>query len=188
MAPNLTCLSSVWQFQKLFLSPRRSKSAQDSRGLLNAIKYKLVKTIQLLTRDEYKSEIKIYKNQQYRLTKLRKFGQSFLNDRELTKLTRNHLAPHWTLADTGKQRPHQEHAVGCKIACKMSENASYIIRRTVGKCWCVWYYPMDKNNTRTIPVPRRRNMNDVSGLYPLQQSLEIGSYIKMLVCRVLSDR
>ena len=31
-------------------------------------------------------------------------------------------------------------------------------------------------------------MNDVSGLYPLQQSLEIGSFVEMLVRRVLSDR
>ena len=31
-------------------------------------------------------------------------------------------------------------------------------------------------------------MNDVSGLYPLQQSLAIGSYVKMLVRSVLSDR
>ena len=31
-------------------------------------------------------------------------------------------------------------------------------------------------------------MTDVLGLYPLQQSLVIGSYVKMLVRRVLSDR
>ena len=31
-------------------------------------------------------------------------------------------------------------------------------------------------------------MYDVSGLYLLQQSLEIGSYVKMLVRKVLSDR
>ena len=31
-------------------------------------------------------------------------------------------------------------------------------------------------------------MYDVLGLYPLQQSLVIGSYVKMLVRRVLSDR
>ena len=31
-------------------------------------------------------------------------------------------------------------------------------------------------------------MYDVSGLNPLQQSLVIGSYVKMLVPRVLSDR
>ena len=31
-------------------------------------------------------------------------------------------------------------------------------------------------------------MYDVSGLYSLQQSLVIGSYVKMLVRRVLSDR
>ena len=31
-------------------------------------------------------------------------------------------------------------------------------------------------------------MYDVSGLYPSQQSLVNGSYIKMLVYRVLSDR
>ena len=31
-------------------------------------------------------------------------------------------------------------------------------------------------------------MYDVSGLYPLQQSLVIGSYVKMLVREVLSDR
>ena len=30
-------------------------------------------------------------------------------------------------------------------------------------------------------------MYDVLGLYPLQQSLVIGSYVKMLVCEVLSD-
>ena len=31
-------------------------------------------------------------------------------------------------------------------------------------------------------------MTDVSGLYPLQQSLVKGSYVKMLMRRVLSDR
>ena len=31
-------------------------------------------------------------------------------------------------------------------------------------------------------------MYDVSGLYPLQQSLVIGSYVKMLLRGVLSDR
>ena len=31
-------------------------------------------------------------------------------------------------------------------------------------------------------------MTDVSDLYPLQQSLEIGSFVKMLVREVLSDR
>ena len=31
-------------------------------------------------------------------------------------------------------------------------------------------------------------MDDVAGLYPLQQSLVIGSYVKMLVRRVLSDK
>ena len=31
-------------------------------------------------------------------------------------------------------------------------------------------------------------MYDVSSLYPLQQSLGIGSYVKMLVRRVLADR
>ena len=31
-------------------------------------------------------------------------------------------------------------------------------------------------------------MNDVAGLCPLQQPLAIGSYVKMLVRRVLSDR
>ena len=45
-----------------------------------------------------------------------------------------------------------------------------------------------QNNTRTISVPRIRNMTDVSGLYPLQKSLVIGSYVKMLVREVLSDR
>ena len=31
-------------------------------------------------------------------------------------------------------------------------------------------------------------MYDVSGLFPLQQSLVIGSYVKMMVRMVLSDR
>ena len=31
-------------------------------------------------------------------------------------------------------------------------------------------------------------MYDASGLYPLQQSVVIGSYVKMLMRRVLSDR
>ena len=31
-------------------------------------------------------------------------------------------------------------------------------------------------------------MTEISGIYPLQQSLEIGSYVKMMVRRVLSDR
>ena len=44
-----------------------------------------------------------------------------------------------------------------------------------------------KKKARKIPV-RSRNINDVSGLYSLQQSLVIGSYVKMMVCRVLSDR
>ena len=43
-------------------------------------------------------------------------------------------------------------------------------------------------NTRKIPVQRSRYINSVSGLYPLQQSLEIRSYVKMLVRRVLSHR
>ena len=43
-------------------------------------------------------------------------------------------------------------------------------------------------NTRTIPVPRCRNIYDVSGLYLLQQSLVIGNSAKMIVRRVLSDR
>ena len=33
--------------------------------------------------------------------------------------------------------------------------------------WCVRYYRIDKNNTRTIPVPRSRSLYDVSGLDPL---------------------
>ena len=41
-----------------------------------------------------------------------------------------------------------------------------IIGNTVQKCWCVGYYRIDKNNTRTIPIPRSRNETDVSGLYP----------------------
>ena len=49
-------------------------------------------------------------------------------------------------------------------------------------------YRIDKNNTRTIPVPRSINMYDVSGFYLLQQSLEIRSYVKMLVHKVLSAR
>ena len=44
------------------------------------------------------------------------------------------------------------------------------------------------NKTRKIPVPMSRNINDVSGWYPLQQSLVIGSYVKMLVHEVPSDR
>ena len=56
------------------------------------------------------------------------------------------------------------------------------------KCRCVGYYRIDKNKTRTIPVPRSRNINDVSGLYHLQQLLVIESYLKMLARRVLSDR
>ena len=41
---------------------------------------------------------------------------------------------------------------------------------------------------KKIPVPRRRNINELSGLYSLQQSLEIGSFVKILVREVLSDR
>ena len=60
---------------------------------------------------------------------------------------------------------------------KLCKNAG--AQGTIGQIW---------NNTRKIPVPQSRNMTDVSGLYPLQQSLEIGSYVKMLVRRVLSDK
>ena len=35
---------------------------------------------------------------------------------------------------------------------------------------------------------RRGNINDVLGLYPLEHSLVIWSYVRMLVRRVLSDR
>ena len=49
-------------------------------------------------------------------------------------------------------------------------------------------YRMDKNNTRTIPLPTSRNVTDVSVLYLLQQSLVIGSYVKMLVHEALSHR
>ena len=62
------------------------------------------------------------------------------------------------------------------------------INWTVQKCWCVGYYWIDKNNTRTFPVPRSRNIIYVSGLYPLHQSLVIGSYVIMMVYEVLSDR
>ena len=44
-----------------------------------------------------------------------------------------------------------------------------------------------KNNTRQITVLRSRNICDVSGLYLLQQSLVIGSYVEMLVREVPSD-
>ena len=49
---------------------------------------------------------------------------------------------------------------------------------------------MDKvcNNTREIPVPRSINITEISGFYPLQQSLVIGSYVKVLVCEVLLDK
>ena len=40
---------------------------------------------------------------------------------------------------------------------------------------------------RNIPVPKSRNINDVSDLYPLQQSLGIGTYVKILVHEVLLD-
>ena len=52
----------------------------------------------------------------------------------------------------------------------------------------IYLITQDQNNTWKIPVPRNRNMYDVLGLYPLQQSLLMGSYLKMLMCRVLSDR
>ena len=50
------------------------------------------------------------------------------------------------------------------------------------------YTNINKNHTRSIQVPQSRIRTDVSGLYPLQLSLVIGSYVKMLVPRVLSDR
>ena len=50
------------------------------------------------------------------------------------------------------------------------------------------YYRIDNNTARKIPVPWRRNINDISRLYPLQQSLVIRSYVKMLMRRVLPDR
>ena len=37
-------------------------------------------------------------------------------------------------------------------------------------------------------VLRSRNIYDVSGVFPLQQSLQLGSYVKMLVRMVLLDR
>ena len=56
------------------------------------------------------------------------------------------------------------------------------------KCWCVWYYRIDieqhKNNSST----NEQNINAVLRLYPLPQSLVIGSYIEMLMRRVLADR
>ena len=45
-----------------------------------------------------------------------------------------------------------------------------------------------KRRTSKITVPVNRNINDVLGLYPLQESLVIGRYVKMLARRVLSDR
>ena len=44
------------------------------------------------------------------------------------------------------------------------------------------------NNRRKIPLPWSRSRNGVLGLYPLQQSLAKGSYVKMLVREVLSDK
>ena len=44
-----------------------------------------------------------------------------------------------------------------------------------------------QDNARKSPVPRSKNIYDVSGLYPSQQSLVIGSYVKKMVCEVLSD-
>ena len=38
-------------------------------------------------------------------------------------------------------------------------------------------FKIRQNNARQIPVPRSTNINDISGLYTLQQSLVIGSYI-----------
>ena len=49
----------------------------------------------------------------------------------------------------------------------------------------------DKMYRRTqdkFPVPTSRNINDVSGLYHLQQSLITESCVKMFVRGVLSDR
>ena len=41
---------------------------------------------------------------------------------------------------------------------------------------------------KKIPVPTIINIYEFSGPYPLQQSLVIGSYAKMLVREVLSDK
>ena len=48
----------------------------------------------------------------------------------------------------------------------------------------IWYC----NNTRKIRVPTCRNINDVSGLNPLQQPLVIGRYVKMLMCEIVSNK
>ena len=56
------------------------------------------------------------------------------------------------------------------------------------KWWYVRYYRIDIEEHKKIPVPRSRNIDDVSGIFPLQQSLVIESYAKMLVREVLSDR
>ena len=44
------------------------------------------------------------------------------------------------------------------------------------------------NNTIKILFQTGRDINDVSGLYPLQRSLQMGSYVKILVREVLSDK
>ena len=65
----------------------------------------------------------------------------------------------------------------------------YFLAGTVQKCWCVRYIGIDiEYNTRTIPVPTSRNINELSGLYSLQLSLEIGSFVKMLVRELILDR
>ena len=55
---------------------------------------------------------------------------------------------------------------------KRTSNQLLIQTRTVRKCWCVGYYRIDKNNTRTIPAPRSRNRTDVSGFYPSSQNMK----------------
>ena len=50
--------------------------------------------------------------------------------------------------------------------CSWAISTTYLVFQHKQKCWCVGYYRVNKNNTRTIPVPQSRNMTDVSGIYP----------------------
>ena len=50
---------------------------------------------------------------------------------------------------------------------KVNQMIIYKVLSTVQKRWCVGYYRINIEEHKTVPVPRSRDMYDVSDLYPL---------------------